>query len=140
MERKYNFDGIIREQKYVDARIADSPYGYKLIIPVFNEAVPSYYKSNILKTIEAFMDAYAISYGILLNPENIYVDGNLSVYLDRKIPVDKKYMLYIVFIVEGDQDYVIEAPILPTDKHFAEFMQCIMNVFKSMIEINEIKG
>ena len=38
-------------------------------------------------------------------------------------------------IIEGGEDYVIEIPVLPTDIHFAEFIQCILNVFKSMIGI-----
>lgn len=139
MENKYCIDGITREERYVDARIADSPYGYKIIVPIFNEAVPSYYKRNVMKTIEAFMEAYAMSYGAALNPEDIYVDGNLSVCLDTKIPVDKKYRLYVVIIVESgvnteSQDYVIEIPVLPSDIHFGEFRQCILNVFNSMIE------
>lgn len=87
MERKHCIDGIIKEQKYIDARIADSPYGYKIIVPIFNEAVPSYYKCNVMK----MMEAYELSCGEALNPEDIYVDGNLSVYLDTKISVDKKY-------------------------------------------------
>lgn len=135
MKRRYCLDGIAKEQKYVDARIVDSPYGSKMIVPIFNEAVPTYYKGNAMKTVETFMNAYSLSCGVELNPENIYVDGTLSVYLDRKIPADRKYRLYIVIIIDGDQDYVIEVPVLPTDIHFAEFMQCILNVIKSMIGI-----
>lgn len=133
MKRKCNIDGIAKEQKYIDARIADTPYGYKIIVPIFNEAVPSYYKHNVMKTVEAFMEAYALSYGAVLNPEDIYVDGNLSVYLDRKIPVNKKYRVYVVIIIDGVQDYVIEAPVQPTDGHFSEFIECFLNVFGTMV-------
>lgn len=135
MKRRYCLDGIAKEQKYVDARIVDSPYGSKMIIPIFNETVPSHYKGNAMRTVETFINAYSLSCGMALNPENIYVDGNLSVYLDRKIPADRRYRLYVVIIIDGGEDYVIEIPVLPEDIHFAEFIQCILNVFKSMIGI-----
>jgi len=130
--------GIKMEKKYVDAMIADSPYGYKMIVPVFNGATPSYYKSKAIETVRAFMEAYALSYGVALKPEDIYADGNLSVCLDRKIPAERKYRLYIVIIVEDKcsaepQDYIIEMPVLPTDRHFAEFRQCILNEMEAMI-------
>lgn len=135
---KYNLDGLVKEQDHVDARIVDSSNGYKMVIPVFNEAVPSYYKGNVIRTVEAFMEAYSISYGIPLVAENIYVDGNLSICLDRKVPVDKKYRLYIVIIMEkgygeGQQDYVIEVPVLPTDACFTEFRQCVLEQFEMMV-------
>ena len=43
MGSRHNLDGLMREQEYVDAKIVDSPYGYKMVIPVFNEAVPAFY-------------------------------------------------------------------------------------------------
>lgn len=138
MEGTHKIDGIVKEVKHVDARIVDSPLGYKIIVPIFNEAVPSYYKDNVMETVRAFVDAYSISYGIKLEPEDIYVDGNLSVCLDRKIPMDKKYRLYIVIVLEEGcraepQDYVIEVPVLPTDEHFAEFRQCFLDTFEAMV-------
>ena len=48
MESRRNLDGLIMERKYVDARIVDSPYGYKMVIPVFNEAVPAFYVGRVM--------------------------------------------------------------------------------------------
>ncbi len=36
MGSRHNLDGLILERKYVDARIVDSPYGYKMVIPIIN--------------------------------------------------------------------------------------------------------
>lgn len=138
MESRHKLEGLVMEQEYLDARIVDSPYGYKMVIPVFNKAVPAFYVDKVTKTIEAFMEAYALSYGAVLNPENVYVDGNLSVCLDWNIPPERKYRLYVVIVVgEGSgakaQDYIIEAPVLPTDGHFAEFRQCFLDTFEAMV-------
>ena len=138
MESRRNLDGLIMERKYVDARIVDSPYGYKMVIPVFNEAVPAFYVGRVMGVVESFLKAYALSYGAALNPENVYVDGNLSVCLNRKIPTEQKYRLYVVIVVEEgsgikSQDYIIEAPVLPTDEYFSEFRQCFLDTFEAMI-------
>lgn len=138
MGSRPNLDGVVTEQKYVDARIVDSPYGYKMVIPVFNEAVPAFYVGRVMETVEAFIDANMVACGTSLRPESLYVDGNLSVCLDWKIPIDQKYKLYVVIIVDGEsnvkaQDYIIEAPVLPTDEHFAEFRQCFLDTFEAMV-------
>lgn len=138
MGSRPNLDGVVTEQEYVDARIVDSPYGYKMVIPVFNEAVPAFYVGRVMETAEAFLDAYTVACGTSLRPESLYVDGNLSVCLNWKVPPEQKYKLYIIIVVgEGNdvkaEDYIIEAPVLPMDEHFAEFRQCFMAIFEAMI-------
>ena len=138
MESRHNLDGLILERKYVDAKIADSPYGYKMVIPVFNEAVPVFYVEKVMETVEAFMNAYTIACGISLRPESLYVDGNLSVCLDWKIPTEQKYKLYVVIVVGEEngvkaEDYIIEVPIVPTNEHFGEFRQCFLDMFEEMV-------
>ena len=112
--------------------------GYKIVIPIFNKAVPVFYVEKVMETVGAFLDAYTIDCGISLSPESLYVDGNLSVCLDWKIPTEQKYKLYVVIVVgEGNgvkaEDYIIEVPIVPTDEHFAEFRQCFLDMFEVMV-------
>ena len=135
---RHNLDGLILERKYVDARIVDSPYGYKMAIPIFNKAVPVFYVEKVMEIVEAFIDAYMIACGIPLRPESLCVDGNLSVCLDKDIPIEQKYRMYVVIILEEGrsvkaEDYIIEVPIVPTDEHFAEFRQCFMDMFEVMV-------
>ena len=79
MGSRHNLDGLMREEEYVDAKIVDSPYGYKMVIPVFNEAVPAFYVGRVMETVEAFLDAYMVACGTSMGPESLYVDGNLSI-------------------------------------------------------------
>ena len=102
MGSRHNLDGLMREQEYVDAKIVDSPYGYKMVIPVFNEAVPAFYV--VMETVEAFLDAYMVACGTSLGPESLYVDGNLSIRQSairelEKIPEDK--IGFILQIMQG---------------------------------------
>ena len=125
MERMHEIDGLILERKHIDARIVD-------------EAMPAFYVGKVLETIAAFLDAYMTACGISLRPESLYVDGNLSVCLDRNIPIEQKYRMYVVIILEEGrsvkaEDYIIEVPIVPTDEHFAEFRQCFMDMFEVMV-------
>ena len=138
MESRRSLDGIMLERKHIDARIVDSPHGYKMIVPLFNEAMPAFYVEKAMETIAAFLDAYVTACGISLRPESLYVDGNLSVCLSRDIPIGQKYRLYVVIVIEersglGAQDYIIEAPVVPTDEHFAEFRQCFLDTFEAMV-------
>ena len=138
MESRRSLDGIMLERKHIDARIVDSPLGYKMVIPVFNETVPVFYVGKVLETVEAFIDAYMVACGTSLRLESLYVDGNLSVCLDRDIPMGQKYRLYVVIVLEegsglGTQDYIIEAPVVPTDEHFSEFRQCFLDAFEAMV-------
>lgn len=138
MERMHEIDGLILERKHIDARIVDSPHGYKMVVPLFNEAMPAFYVGKVLETIAAFLDAYMIACGTSLRPDSLYVDGNLSVCLSRDIPIEQKYRLYVVIVLEegsglGAQDYIIEVPIVPTDEHFAEFRQCFLDAFEAMV-------
>ena len=104
MGSRHNLDGLILEQEYVDAKIVDSPYGYKMVIPVFNEAVPAFYVGRVMETVEAFLDAYMVACGTSLGPESLYVDGNLSIRQSairelEKIPEDK--IGFILQIMQG---------------------------------------
>nr|WP_304430273.1 hypothetical protein [uncultured Acetatifactor sp.] len=104
MGSRHNLDGLMREQEYVDAKIVDSPYGYKMVIPVFNEAVPAFYVGRVMETVEAFLDAYMVACGTSLGPESLYVDGNLSIRQSairelEKIPEDK--IGFILQIMQG---------------------------------------
>ena len=138
MESRHNLDGLILERKYVDARIENSSNGYKMVIPLFNEAMPAFYADKAMEMVGAFLDAYAVACGISLRPESLYVDGYLSVCLGRDIPIGKKYELYVVIILEEGHgvkadDYIIEAPITPTDAHFGEFRKCFLDTFEKML-------
>lgn len=31
------------------------------------------------------------------------------------------------------EDYIIEAPVLPTDEHFEKFRQCFLDTFEAMV-------
>lgn len=140
VKRKHILDGIILERRYVEARIVDSPHGYKMVIPVFNETVPVFYVGKVMETVEAFLDVYTTVWGVSSMPESLYVDGNLSVCLDRDIPIGKKYELYVVIILEEGHsvkanDYIIKVPIAPTDAHFGEFRQCFLDTFEAMVGI-----
>lgn len=138
MESRRSLDGIMLERKHIDARIVDSPFGYKMIIPLFNKAMPAFYVERAMEAVGTFLDAYMTACGISLRPESLYVDGNLSVCLSRDIPIEQKYRLYVVIVLEegsglGAQDYIIEAPVVPTDEHFAEFRQCFLDTFEAMV-------
>ena len=104
MGSRHNLDGLMREQEYVDEKIVDTPYGYKMVIPVFNEAVPAFYVGRVMETVEAFLDAYMVACGTSLGPESLYVDGNLSIRQSairelEKIPEDK--IGFILQIMQG---------------------------------------
>ena len=91
-----------------------------------------------MEIVEAFIDAYMIACRIPLRPESLWVDGNLSVCLDKDIPIEQKYRMYVVIILEEGrsvkaEDYIIEVPIVPTDEYFAEFRQCFMDMFEVMV-------
>ena len=93
---------------------------------------------KVMEIVEAFIDAYMIACRIPLRPESLCVDGNLSVCLDKDIPIEQKYRMYVVIILEEGrsvkaEDYIIEVPIVPTDEHFAEFRQCFMDMFEVMV-------
>lgn len=138
MEGRRNLDGLILERKYVDARIEYSSNGYKMVVPLLNEAMPAFYAGKAREIVGAFLDAYMIACGVSLRPESLYVDGYLSVCLDRDIPIRKKYELYVVIIIEEGhgvkaEDYIIEAPISPTDAHFGKFRQCFLDTFEKMV-------
>lgn len=138
MESRRNLDGLILERKYVDARIENSSNGYKMVVPLLNKAMPAYYADKAMEMVQAFLDAYMIACGVSLRPESLYVDGYLSVCLDRDVPIGKKYRLYVVIIIEEGHgakadDYIIEVPIAPTDAHFGEFRQCFLDTFEKML-------
>lgn len=100
MGSRHNLDGLMREQEYVDAKIVDSPYGYKMVIPVFNEAVPAFYVGRVMETVEAFLDAYMVACGTSLGPESLYVDGNLSIRQSAIRELEKKPEDKIGFILQ----------------------------------------
>lgn len=138
MDRIQKSNDFEMETRYISPGIMNSPYGYKIVVPVFNDIVPQYYKNIVLETANIFMKEYFSVHGIALEARSIYVDGQLSVYLD-KLPWNKKYRLHIVLYIKKErdlesQDYILEIPISPSDLHFGEFRQCIMNVFGRMFE------
>ena len=138
MKREQKNNSFDTESKYISPEIMNSPYGYKLIISVFNDIVPKYYRNIVLETANIFMREYASVYGEALEARNIYVDGLLSVFLG-KLPWNKKYRLQIVIYLKREpdfdsQDYIVEIPISPSDVHFGEFRQCFMRVFEMMFE------
>ncbi len=138
MESKYSMGNITLEEGYAEAKLADSETGYKMIIPVCNAVIPPCWRDTVLKAAEAFMYAYDAVYGRML--EDIYVDGNLTVCLDRGVPDARKYWLYIVIAAEEggtEQDYRIEIPILPGHRHFAEARQCFLSEFQAMLGIGQ---
>lgn len=126
---------VTMEQEYADTKIADSICGCKMIIPLCNASVPAYWTAKAMEVSEVFMHVYDAVYGSM--PEGIYVAGSLIACLDRKVPADRKFGLHIVIIVEGsgsrDQDYMIELPILPDDRHFSEARKCFLDEFLKML-------
>lgn len=113
--------------------IAHSQEGYKMLIPMANAIVPVYYRNKIIETITTFMKVYALYYGGVIDNIENYANGYLVVALDRKIPIDNKYKINIVIILDNDKDYTIEVKVLPTDEHFVEFIQCFREEFDLMI-------
>ena len=138
MAGRYCIDGIVKKQEHIDSEIVDSPYGHKMVVPIFNSAVPAYYQDFALKAAGMFMAAYSAMCGRPVEAEDIYLDGHLGAYLDRKIPLDKKYRLFITVIMgQGSnvesEDYVMEIKVLPTDAHFGEFRQCLVEELGKML-------
>ena len=138
MESRRNLDGLILEQEHIDSEIVDSPYGHKMVVPIFNSAVPAYYQDFALEAAGMFMAAYSAMCGRPVEAEDIYLDGHLGAYLDRKIPLDKKYRLFITVVMgQGSnvesEDYVMEIKVLPTDAHFGEFRQCLVEELGKML-------
>ena len=135
-QKNIDFD---TEATYISPEIMNSPYGYKLILSVFNNVAPQYYREIVLETAKIFRKEYLALYGEELVARDIYVDGQLSVCLNDKLTWNKKYRLQIVIYLKRDpdvdsQDYVVEIPISPLDVHFREFRQCFRNVFEMMFE------
>lgn len=133
MEKANYLDGIQLERHHIEAKIMDSPQGYKLVIPMYHEAVPLYYRQVIMTAIEAFLKVHSIIHGTLLETNEVYAEGHLAVYLDEKIPSDKKYRLFVVILAGNDKGDVLEMPVRTTDAKFWEFRQCIMKAFGEMI-------
>lgn len=133
---------VTLEREYADTRIADSTCGCKMIIPICNASVPGYWAEKAMEVSEVFMHVYGAVYGRM--PEDIYVAGNLIACLDRKVPADRKFGLYIAIIVEecgsSGQDYMIELPILPGDDHFAEARKCFLDEFLVMLGGGQEQG
>lgn len=139
MERLQKSSRLDMETKYIAPEIMNSPCGYKMVIPVFNDIVPQYYKDLVLQTASIFMREYFFTHGEALDAGSIYVDGQLTVYLNENLSLDNKYRLYIVIYIKREcdfdsQDYVVEIPISPFDVHFGEFRQCIMRAFEMMVD------
>nr|WP_289766666.1 hypothetical protein [uncultured Acetatifactor sp.] len=138
MESKHSMGNITLEEGYAETKLADSETGYKMSIPVCNAVIPPCWRDTVLKVAEAFMYTYDTFYG--RTPEDIYVDGNLTVCLDRGVPNARKYWLYIVIVAEEggtEQDYRIEIPILPGYRHFEEVRQCFLSEFQAMLGIGQ---
>lgn len=138
MERKQKRNDFEMETRYISPGIMNGPYGYKIVVPVFNDIVPQYYKNIVFETANIFMKEYFSIHGVVLEARNIYVDGQLSVCLG-KLPWNKKYRMHIVFYIKkqrdlDSQDYIVEIPIAPSDAHFGDFRQCMMKAFKLMFE------
>lgn len=133
MEKANCLDGIHLERHHAEAKIMDSPQGYKLVIPMYHEAVPFYYRKVIMTAIEAFLKVHSMVHGAPLESDKVYAEGHLAVYLDGSIPSDKKYRLFVVILAGNDKGDVLEMPVRTTDARFWEFRQCIMKAFGKMI-------
>lgn len=108
----------------------------KIELSVFNPLVPEYYRDRAEKMLNGFI----AENGIEKPTERITsVVGIVEACIDPKIEPDKKYSILLFVWVREDikdwdsKDYMISEAILPTDKHFPGFRECVMTELRNMI-------
>ena len=125
----YRFEDFKAEQDNKTV-IVDGKYGYKLKISIFNPCVPLYYKEQLLKMLNAFIENNGASKRSIDS-----VDGEITAYIDMDVAVSLKYAIQLyVWKDEGEdiKDYTIWKEVLPSDGHFPEFKDCIMGELERM--------
>ena len=125
----YRFEDFKMEQDNKTV-IVDGKYGYKLKISIFNPCVPLYYKEQLLKMLNAFIENNGAPKHSIDS-----VDGEITAYIDMDVVVSLKYAIQLyVWKDEGEdiKDYTIWKGILPSDGHFPEFKDCIMGELERM--------
>ena len=126
---EYRFEDFKTEQNN-QTIIVDGRYGYKLKISIFNPCVHLYYKEQLLKMLNTFIEnSGASTYSI----ES--VDGEITAYIDKDVVGSLKYAIQLyVWKGEGKEirDYTIWKEVLPSDGHFPEFKECIMGELERM--------
>ncbi len=126
---EYKFEDFKTEQGNKTV-IVDGKYGYKLKISIFNPSVPSYYKKQLLKMLDAFIENNDVSTHSIGS-----VDGEITAYIDMDVAVSLKYAIQLyVWDNEGEEikDCTIWKEVLPSDGHFPEFKDCIMGELERM--------
>lgn len=135
MDIKYTFEDFKTDTGHW-VYIEDGWNAPKIELSIFNPLVPEYYRDRAEEMLNEF-----ISENDIKNPtERITsVVGVVEACIDPEIEPDKKYSILLFVYVKEDikdcdsKDYMISDPILPTDKHFSEFRQCVMTELRNMI-------
>ena len=81
----YKFEDFKTEQDNQTV-IVDGKYGYKLKISIFNSCVPLYYKEQLLKMLNTFIENSGASTQSIDT-----VDGEITAYIDMDVVVSLKY-------------------------------------------------
>lgn len=132
MEERYKFEDFTVGND-IWTSIEDAELGEKMEIDISNPLVPVYYRDQISGLLNDFIKEH----GMETPAEDIEsVSGLLSAYINENVEMDKKYFLslYVYVMKDGDiKDYIIDFPVLPSDKHFSEFKKCVMREFENMV-------
>lgn len=75
--------------------ITNSPDGFKMLIPVSGNRIPAYFKEMVSETVAKLAKQFSVDQGYLLEAKDIYVEAYLTVFLEKRIPVDRKYSVLI---------------------------------------------
>lgn len=122
---RYSFDDF-RLEKDNGSLIEAGEFGMKLQMSVFNLLVPEYYRNKALDVLNEFLEKHSDI--TVSNADSLA--AMLEAYIDEDVKVNKKYRLLIYLWNEAsemEKTYVISDAILPTDEHFAEFEECVMD-------------
>lgn len=125
--KTYQFEDFILDDDN-ETKIQD----VQIWMSVFNPLVPSILRE---KALEELNDFIAMNKHILFNKTDT-VGVVLEAYISREVEIKDKYK-FLIFIwneEEGlEKDYLVEVPILPIEKYFSEFKECIMQELENII-------
>ena len=128
---EYRFEDFKTEQNNQTV-IVDGKYGYKLKVSIFNPCVPLYYKEQLLRMLNIFIE----NNGASVSADAIsLIDGQVTAYIDMDVAANVKYALEL-YVWDGKggnvKGYNMWKEVLPVDRHFPEFKGCIMGELERM--------
>lgn len=132
--KKYTFEDFNTDMDADWFFIGDSGGSRRLEISILNPLIPAECRTKIDKLLNDFI----LKHDMRKPLEDIAaVSGMVSAYINQNVEADKKYSISLLIWVrkEGktEKDYIIETPILPADKCFFKFKECVTTKLESII-------